>query len=89
MDLVFLLGYLVVYLALVEHLGPFYAGLEAFDEVVVLVFELLDVALELLGVLEQIFVFLSGLHGVGSVLELLDNVVVLRLQSGVLLVHHR
>lgn len=88
MDLVFLLGYLVVYLALVD-LGPFYAGLEALDEVVVLVFELLDVALKLLGVLEQIFVFLPGLHGVGSVLELLDNVVVLRLQSGVLLVHHR
>ena len=88
LDLVLLLSYFLVDLSLVQHLGPFDAGLEAFDKVIVLVLELFDVALKLLCVFQKVLVFLSGLHRVGSVLELLDNVIVLCFQSSVFLVHH-
>ena len=75
-------------LPLVKHLGTIDTGLHALHEGIVLILQLLDVPLQLLGVLQQILVLLPGLHRVGSVLQLLDDVVVLGLEASVLLIHH-
>lgn len=52
LNFAFFIGYFLGHFSVIKHFGAFNAGLHAFHESVVLVFELLDVALQLLCVLE-------------------------------------
>ena len=88
LDLALPVRHLLAQLGVVKHLGALNAGLHALHQRVVLALQLLDVALQLLRVLEQVLVLLPRLHGIRRFLQLLHHVVVLRLQPRVLLVHH-
>jgi hypothetical protein len=74
--------------SLVEHLGSIDAGLHALHQGVVLILQRLNVALQLLSILEEVFMLLPRLHRVRRVLELLHHMVVLRLEARVLFIHH-
>lgn len=87
-DFVIFFNHFVVDLRFFESLRTLNTCLHASHQVIVLRFKLLDIPLKLLSVFEKIFVLLSQLKSILTVLELLDDVIILSLELTIFFIHH-